>query len=98
MNLSSDFEDVTILPTIDSFSPLAKIRFIADSTDGNFRGSNKQECDEIKIIRSTYSEYLYSSNPPKDIVDKLLPIANKLLSALDRKSLWLVGMYGQIYE
>ena len=93
MNLSSDFEDDTILPTVNSFSDLAKIRFIADSLDVGFRGSNKQECIDIECIRNEYREYLYSSNPPKELVAKLLPIADRLLSALDRKSLWLVGFY-----
>ena len=93
MNLSSDFEDDTILPTVNSFSDLAKIRFIADSSDGSFRGSNKQEIDEIKLIRDTFAEYLYDSNPPKEIIDKLIPITDKLLSATDRKSLWIVSFY-----
>ncbi|MFA7254013.1 MAG: hypothetical protein WC107_05680 [Patescibacteria group bacterium] len=93
MNISSDTGDDTRLPTINTYSDLAKIRFIADSSDGSFRGSNKQKNDEIKFIRSTFAEYLYDSNPPKEIIDKLLPIANKLLSATDRKSLWVVSFY-----
>jgi hypothetical protein len=96
MNLSSDFEDETILPTIDTFSPIAKIRFIADSSSISFTGSNEQECAEIDFIRHKYADYLYDDNPPQEIIDNLLPIADKLLGATDRKSLWVIGLYNPI--
>ena len=93
MNSSSDFEDETILPTVDTYSPIAKIRFIADQAGTSYTGSNKQECIDIDFIKNQYKDYLYDDNPPIEIIDKLLPIANKLLSATDRKCLLMIRFY-----
>jgi hypothetical protein len=96
MQSSSDFDDNTMLPTIDRFSDLAKIRFIADSSDSSYRGSNKQEVEEIRYIRGAFRDYLFDSNPPEELVNELLPIANKLLSATDTSVLWMIGFYEPI--
>jgi hypothetical protein len=77
---------------VDTYSDLAKLRFVADSTDQTFWGSDEQEQKDIEQIRREFADYLYDDDPKK-VVEKLLPIADKLLSTLDKKALWLVGLY-----
>lgn len=78
-------------------SDIAKVRFVADSSQGSFRGSNPQEQADIDMIRKAYAPYLYSNNPPKAVLKKLAPVADKLLrSATADKGgdiFSLVGMY-----
>lgn len=61
-------------------SRLAKIRFIADSINATFRGSNPREQKEIEMIRREFEPYLYDQSPPTQIMDKLGPVAEKLIS------------------
>ena len=75
-------------------SRLAKIRFIADSMDHSFWGSNKKEQKEIEMIRREFALYLFDKNPPKKVLDKLGPIAERLIA--DTKNIdadALAGMY-----
>jgi hypothetical protein len=61
-------------------SRLAKVRFIADSINATFWGSNTQEQAEIEMIRREFAPYLYDRKPPKKILNKLGPIAERLIA------------------
>lgn len=61
-------------------STLAKVRFIADSIDMSFRGSNPKEQAQIEMIRKEYAPYLYDPNPPAEIIEILGPTADKLIA------------------
>ena len=79
---------------MDKYSDLAKIRFVADSNDSNFCGSNEQEKKDIKYVRDRFEYYLFSISPtPQNIIDELLPIVNKLLAEVPTEYLWLIGNY-----
>lgn len=77
-------------------STLANVRFIADSTNQSFWGSNLDEQNDIERIRSEFAPYLYDNNPPKDVMDDLGPVADSLIAALKNPSkvlLFAISMY-----
>jgi ABC-type cobalt transport system substrate-binding protein len=79
---------------MNEYSDLAKIRFVADSNDSNFHGSNEQEQKEIECVRKEFEDYLFSVYPvPQNVIDKLLPIVNKLINNVPTEYLWLIGHY-----
>lgn len=64
-------------------SKIAYIRFIADSMDYSFRGSNDEEQKQIEMVRNLYAKYLFDDSPPKQIVDRLYPLCKSLIEAAD---------------
>lgn len=58
---------------------LAKIVFIADSTVANFRATAPGEQEQIDLIKAAYRPYLYCHEPPQEVYDILLPVAQNLI-------------------
>jgi len=74
-------------------SDIAQIRFIADSTDQSYWGSNAEEQAQIDMIRSEYADHLYDNDPPADVTERLAPVAQELMDATPAELSGIVVMY-----
>jgi hypothetical protein len=74
---------------------LANIRFIADSMDYSFRGSNPQEQHDIERIRKGFAKYLYDHCPPKEVIEEFGFTATRLLAGFLEAEPWpqIIAMY-----